>query len=1278
MTDANTMIMDIQVIGTTRVKTSTIVFEEQLYVSAAAVDQSLYSSYFGPPSCQWQVRFSLVFDDMNRLCNMSGYLAPVKSQFEESLGNQWDRAISTFQLNIYNPITQQLMVSKSWTGGFNFAEFNSLAGWESLFEETLTEMIDTFTFKVEVTWDPALLNEYTGLGKAKAALNSSSVNISQLEQQLEAAFAAKLQYIEEKQTLTGYIDRLTTQLQELQVKSVKQDEALKELDLLRQRNNLITTELAAVRDEQRSHHVREIVFASAKERLANLRLSITREEFNSQPLEQGLEYQLESCQAELAEMRHEKAQLDLKLAQALSELHFVNRSNKDNVLMAPIVSHDDTYGSEEIQTVDPIERIGQAIETGRNECTLGRAAIEELNSKIQVMSIKQGTKSEKAGLIADISMLQCGLDVASATMYEAAESLHLLEDKSEFDTIQLDLEDVRRKLVDIKNGLEMSINGILSYRKQSGVSHNGGEIGLPPKSINGSIQSFIGTPASVSRTPALPITKSPAKPGSRTPLQKSNTLAFEDDMTQQDESVAPGDLKKISNRIDSIVDLIKNSFIPNGQVNWSVDEIESWTPAEDQNSKLDAQQLQILLKELKQNQNGKMYSIFYILGSLLSIFFITYATVFVICNPNQSSTALSTYQPACNSVILPTWNSAQTQWHKLCEKMILDIIPTTFKKVKVATRKLKRIAKAKFVDQSKRDRDQRKSSKSNDFEFETVLEHHPKTVDKKGNRESEYAITSSKKSSSSSSDTDAPTIVSSTRSKSKGSRHTSNTIRSVTNIPSVDSKINDKIVQQTVIQSPVIQSTEIVSDLIKPEVDIPISTSEIVENKSDSITPSQISTEINDLPSTSITDVDNGEEEIDQDPVSYHAEHVDLNHLVQDAVTSDSWTESNVVYDTLVDPTDTVQDVETDIIQIDELYIETKEVQDDVSISSTATTQAQSVEITTTQAQSVEITPVDDHHNTSVDPVNEDILSSLPDSDTSVADIIQPPTETVESTYTSDSLESNTVLESIKEPTSSIESTSIETTINTLINEKEVKTAIDEVADNFNISEKETKTIAEESSSLPASTGGSELKESLTYDNLEESEASVTNSNLESFDKETITDNELNDTTVNEDQNVESMGDQNDSDNEYFEGNDLDGGVTANEEEDNTTVMEQTSTVSQSVDLELEAKIQQSTDIDDDGVIVEDDISNLVVIPDSEEGIFTILPYTDEQNLTDAENLKGNVIDEAGNRFLFLTSLEEVEVGEKAIQPTTVISESIPSEGAGALPEDVTEESISN
>ncbi|KAJ3319919.1 hypothetical protein HDV06_005818 [Boothiomyces sp. JEL0866] len=663
---SNTIRIVAQVYGPLMLKTSTILYEQPI-VLPLEVGQEVVTNAFGPPSCQWEVKLNPIVDEFGNLVCVSGYLFPVKTKFELSLGNQWDRIISTFTLKLVDSNTMQNICSKSVTGGYSFSEANPTSGWDSLVSYDEVQRATAVTLHAEVTWDPNSLNENTVLGKVKAALQNSSEERYQIQQRVEYLENELVKSTETEQSLSQYIQKLNCQINEQQSLLFKNQLAQDELDKLRQRVTLLTTELEEARNEQVSFHSTNVRLSTAKARIAEIRTKMDNDEIQPPLMPGDIYAELAHYKAQLAQVFHEKAQVDLKLSQSLSELHFVHRSKKDEVLLAPIQNHEHLIQAED--SIDPLQKIQDAMDNSRSEIAAGRAVLDEINAKTAVIQLKSMSNAEKVGLVAEISMIQCQLDVAAATMYELQEEYLTTAPNPEFSAILNELEEVRSAMTLTRQSIERNESG--KFNKH------------PPNS-------------NIAPPPIVPSVNNPKLRKGH--LNNESKLEAFSNQAGKDAGfgVSQPQLDLFTGKLDSVVDLIKNTLSTPREsvVNTQKFElqIESW-PARDENeSKLDAVQLQMLLKELKQSQSEKVLSWFYLLTFIGTIYFAFYSTIFIVCNPSHPQhNSFQRYQPVCNTVIMPLWENVKDKWHSSCEKLALEILPSYAKKFTIGARRIQGI-----------------------------------------------------------------------------------------------------------------------------------------------------------------------------------------------------------------------------------------------------------------------------------------------------------------------------------------------------------------------------------------------------------------------------------------------------------------------------------------------------------------------------------------------------------------------------------------------------------
>ncbi|KAJ3274076.1 hypothetical protein HDV01_003569 [Terramyces sp. JEL0728] len=663
----NTIRISAQVHGPLLLKTSTILYEQPISLPIT-LGQELETNAFGPATCQWQVKLVPISDEFGKISCVSGYLYPVKSKFENSLGQQWDRVISTFTLKLVDKYTSQTICSKSLTGGFVFTEDNLFSGWDTFMSIEDALSTNLVILHAEVTWDPNSLNENTVLGKLKAALQNSIEEKNQTQQRIGFLETELVKFTENEQSLSQYIQRLNSQLNEQQTALYKNQLASQELENLRQRVTLLTTELEDARNEQVDFYSTNVRLSTAKARIAEIRTKMDSDDIQPPVMPGDIHAELAHYKSQLAQVFHEKAQVDLKLSQSLSELHFVQRSKKDEVLLAPIQNHEHLIHAD--NSIDPQQKIIDAIDTSRIEISAGKAVLEEVNAKTAVLQLTCISKTEKSGLIAEISMIQCQLDVAAATMYELEEEYLADSPNAEFSTVLAELEEVRTAMAFTRESIEKG------------------------KTVNLSPKKKYETPAGVAPPPILPSVNHPKS--------RKSYVANEAVINSSEAHVNDNNFKVLqpqfdffTGKLDSVVDLIKNTLSTPREsvVNAQKFElqIESWAPKEDSDSKLDAGQLQILLKELKRNQSQKYLSFLSFFALLAMVYFSVYSTIFIVCDPSNSNTAFKSYQPVCNTVVTPLWENVKDKWHQSCEKLALEILPSYAKKFTIGAKRIQGI-----------------------------------------------------------------------------------------------------------------------------------------------------------------------------------------------------------------------------------------------------------------------------------------------------------------------------------------------------------------------------------------------------------------------------------------------------------------------------------------------------------------------------------------------------------------------------------------------------------
>ena len=505
-------------------KITSLYHEEKLAIGLILNNQIVSSSSFGPPESEFLAEFASLPDSNGNFNSISAHLRALLPHASNR------RKMATFDMKLLHPSNREVLCSKCLTGGFTYSIYTPISGWDDFLtaDAFLNLKLEYVILQICISWDPHQFSRYI------TPLSDSNIN----------------------------------QISESSTK--KYDLALEEIQELRKRIHLLNFELATSRTSENELHVSQVRFSTMKEKLSKLRLSLENDFCLTDNMNEDSNRELASCKLQLANLFHEKAQVDLKLSQALSELQFINRSSRDSILLAPIPS----FEEQNLIEVDPIEKISLAIETARNEALIGKAALEEFKSKTANRIISNLSNLDRSGLIADISMVQCGLDVANATLAEAAENLHILGDVSEFLHVQKDLQEVRMNFSSARASLDEN-------HSRSMLSH--------ASSIDS--QGFSGTVISPANGIISPIFPPPIVPSliPKNRGKRSSNPHFSE-LEQQ------SSLKAISVRIESLSEMLKTGAVGTSLLSatrsFRPSDIEPWTPKEG-SSGLDHNQLQV-------------------------------------------------------------------------------------------------------------------------------------------------------------------------------------------------------------------------------------------------------------------------------------------------------------------------------------------------------------------------------------------------------------------------------------------------------------------------------------------------------------------------------------------------------------------------------------------------------------------------------------------------------------------------------------------------------------
>jgi hypothetical protein len=427
------IVLEIDIFGTVVTNTSTIDLMTEIELSNLLNGESIVTPEFGPPNYRWSIQFLPINDNF-----VSAHVFPVFSDTENRLGS-CERVISSFTLKVGGSSTEDPLAFKSLTGSFNFSNQKLMAGWDEYLDFSSLQYVtgNSLSLVARITWDPSVLYNYTAIGRLHSDLSAVLLQNESLMADLNQCQLECARLFTELESSNINVNSLSEKLAQKQGGS-------QHIEELKSRLKMLTAELDEARYEQKEAKIAHVKLATVKAKLASIVRNMT---MNSVPviekLESTSEIQCYDLKNSLSLITHEKAQLELKLVQLKSELDFLNRSSKDKYILE---SNQDKFGpdlNEETGT-----KLENAISNANHEIEVGKAALEEIKRRDQ----RNLTISEIAGEIADLSMVQCGVDVAYATLLEVrgsdtSEDIAFTDTSNELKSIQSQLLQTRSALM---------------------------------------------------------------------------------------------------------------------------------------------------------------------------------------------------------------------------------------------------------------------------------------------------------------------------------------------------------------------------------------------------------------------------------------------------------------------------------------------------------------------------------------------------------------------------------------------------------------------------------------------------------------------------------------------------------------------------------------------------------------------------------------------------------------------------------------------------------------
>ncbi|TPX64321.1 hypothetical protein SpCBS45565_g05963 [Spizellomyces sp. 'palustris'] len=589
--------------------------------------------------------------------------------------------------------------------------------------EALSEELDQARSEV--------VNLRTELAASHSELSSTRTQLNTSQSQLED--------VEARLRTVGNIE---ARMAVVQKELVDAQRRIEEAERIEERFVMAKTELAAARDAQQISDEFRVKMAKFKAKIAALRAGMEDDGILPGPqasrdgegwngegeldvLSTG-EDDADTLHLKLVQINAKVAALEADLAEARAEIDAKTRALADAAINAPTTEEEvfDEEGDE-----NPLLA---AMATVRNEVLVVKGVLLEASGR------ELETDAERAGLSAELAMVQAELDVTRAALIDAASKSEELESDAEtaadLARIQADLQDVRTQLITRRLGLEDTAdlaNAIVKCRADTedratspvrslGISgapspqHSAADYGLTSISTLDS-EEAVPLPTGM---PPPPINMGPPPSTLHTGPSTTDVRALQEraDMlesihhqaqtelsyTQSELAAVQTELSDIKGRMQAAQEMLiggasSNTGVDNqalferlfnrrmsnapasGDGNIGFRDIpQSWTPVEGDAAGVNSKELAALLQQV-QGKSRILPSLATLMTTLLTMWFIVYSTIYVVCSPSRLTThPAPPYADVCRTTVIPAWEAVTTTWHAAAERFVGDVAPGVF------------------------------------------------------------------------------------------------------------------------------------------------------------------------------------------------------------------------------------------------------------------------------------------------------------------------------------------------------------------------------------------------------------------------------------------------------------------------------------------------------------------------------------------------------------------------------------------------------------------------
>lgn len=406
--------LDIEISGSQIVKKATLAYEERLNIPQ---ESPVFSSSFGEESHCWKLIIAV------KDGKISCHLSPVFCSFEARLGENYGRNIEALTIKVVDPFSKSVLISRTLTGGFIFNLNGANAGWVAFYDfNARSTDLNALIFHCSISWDPLVQSRSTQDGQIRVQLSQTSMQLqstrvtAEINQEKFLKVTAELDdntSASEQRNLAirARMIRLQDQLDTSQSLLSQNRTSADRVSVAEERAKFLIEELRNMRHEQKQIDISRIKISKLKQNLVRVRLSLESPILFAEPA--SLDDLVRVLETDLGFQKQINVDLEVRLAQNISELNFVNNCVKDQSLFASFTEPGETFGLEDG------DLLMNSIEAAFTELVVAEDVIEEAKSRISVMNT--GTsKRERLNLVADIAIVFCGCDVARASLHEQA------------------------------------------------------------------------------------------------------------------------------------------------------------------------------------------------------------------------------------------------------------------------------------------------------------------------------------------------------------------------------------------------------------------------------------------------------------------------------------------------------------------------------------------------------------------------------------------------------------------------------------------------------------------------------------------------------------------------------------------------------------------------------------------------------------------------------------------------------------------------------------------